>query len=191
MKITTLFVLQEAQESQKLNFENEESVLQKENADDDLRAAQALYLVAENDKYDEKAKKAFDKKSVQNSFEATEKYQKVVLYADEQHKYIQDDELHNKLEHTHNVEYLQREMEKAQLNILDEEDVEVFSDIITGEKGRPYNNIRYSKQNIRHENAAKALKIAEKAKNRCEEIIAEQKIERVESDMYEIIIPFD
>lgn len=46
--------------------------------------------------------------------EAVEHAQKSVIYADEEHKVINNDNLHAKLEKTHNNSFLQREQKKQE-----------------------------------------------------------------------------
>lgn len=168
------------EEKLELNFQNEDSIEQKELADQDLIAAK--HLLADSEKSDDiKIKKACDRKATQTAQEAVEKYQKSVIYADENHEKIVDDQMHKNLEKTHNTSFQQRETKKAGINILEKEDINMLNKGIKKkpEEKSPYNAIRFSKQDIPHENAKNAVAVAEKAKKNLEKKIEDQKHEKI------------
>lgn len=165
--IPTISVQSEIKEEKsELNFQNEDSIEQREIADQDLIAAKILLKKSENID-DEKVKKACDKKATEDAMQAVEKYQKSVIYADENHEKITNDELHEKLEKTHNLSFQQRETKKAGINILEEEDIKVLNKRVEKKPGQksPYNAIRFTRQNTQHQDAKNAVEVAEKAKN--------------------------
>lgn len=177
----TVYQEEVKEEKSDLNFQNEDSVEQREIADQDLMAAKILLDNAEKSD-DERVKKACDKKATENAMEAVEKYQKSVIYADENHEKINNDTLHKKLEKTHNHSFQQRETEKAGISILESEDIKALSEGVRKKQGEksPYNAIRFSRQNTAHQNAKKAVEVAEKAKNNLESMIEEQKKEKIQ-----------
>lgn len=168
------------EEKSELNFQNEKSIEQKELADLDLIAAEQLVVKSEESD-DMQIKKACDRKAIQTAQEAVEKYQKSVVYADEKHEKITSDKLHKSLENTHNTKFQQRETKKAGINILETKDIGMLNNGIMKKQGEksPYNAIRFSKQNIIHENAKNAVAIAEKAKKNLEKKIEDQKREKI------------
>jgi hypothetical protein len=173
-----------------MNFQNEDSIEQRELANQDLIVAKALLNTAEKNQ-DEKVKKACDKKATENAMEAVEKYQKAVVYADEDYKKISNKTVHDKLVKTHNHKFQQQEQKKAGINILEDEDIDRLTEAIKKRKGEksPYNAVRFSRQNIVHEQAKNAVAVAEKAKKNLEEMIEDQKHEKIEMDG--LIITFD
>lgn len=169
------------EEKSELNFENEDSIEQREIADQDLMTAEILLENAEKSD-DKKVKKACDKKATENAMEAVEKYQKSVIYADENHEKIKNDDLHQKLEETHNHSFQQRETERAGINILEENDIKVLNKGVKKKLGQksPYNAVRFSRQNTTHKDAQNAVAVAEKAKNNLNKKIEEQKHEKIQ-----------
>lgn len=82
--ITSNTVQESVQEQQELNFENENSIEQRELAHQDLIAAESL--AESSEKSDDKhIKKSLNRKAKQSAIEATEHAQKSVIYADENH----------------------------------------------------------------------------------------------------------
>lgn len=167
------------EEKSELNFQNEDSIEQKELADQELIVAEKLVADSE-ESVDMQVKKACDRKAIQTAQEAVEKYQKSVVYADEKHEKITDNKLHGNLEKTHNTKFQQRETKKAGINILEAEDIDLLNNGIVkkGEKS-PYNAIRFSKQTVSHENAKNAVAVAKKAKKNLEKMIEDQKYEEI------------
>lgn len=168
------------EEKSELNFQNEDSIEQKELADQDLIVAEKLVNDSE-EIVDIQVKKACDRKAIQTAQEAVEKYQKSVVYADEKHEKITNDKLHGNLEKTHNTKFQQRETKKAGINILEAEDIDLLNNGIVKKAGEksPYNAIRFSKQTVSHENAKNAVAVAKKAKKNLEKMIEEQKYEEI------------
>ena len=168
------------EEKSELNFQNDDSIEQKELADQDLIVAEQLLTDAEEND-DIQIKKACDRKAIQTAQEAVEKYHKAVIHADEKHEKISNDELHERLEKTHNTKFQQRETKKAGINILEEKDIDMLNNGIVkkAEEKSPYNAIRFSKQEVTHENAKNAVAIAKKAKKNIEKKIEDQKSEKI------------
>ncbi len=176
LDISAIFAEAEVNEEQLvLNFDNSDSIQQKKLADDNLTTAKYLLTASEKDPTIEKAtKKVLDKHAMQAAHEAVEKYQKSVIYADEKHEKIPHN-LHENLEKTHNTKFQQRETQKAGINILDEEDIDMLYKGIVYTQS-PYNAMRFTEQkNIKHENAKNAVAVAEKAKHNLEGKINDQK----------------
>lgn len=111
--------------------------------------------------------------------ETVEKAQKSVTYADEFGKMTQDQDLHKKLETTHNNSWVQREQKKAGINILEAIDIKKLNSTIhkKPDQKSPYNSVRFERQNVADKNADIALAVAEKAINNLNELIERQNIQ--------------
>lgn len=178
-------------EASELNFQNEDAIEQKELADQDLIVAK--HLLDNSERSDDiRITKACDRKAVQMAQEAVEKYQKSVIYADDEHKKITNENLRKKLEKTHNTKFLQRETRKVGIHILKGKDIDTLNKPVEKKPGEksPYNAIRFSRQNIRHENAKNAVAIAEKAKKKLERMIEDQKRKKIRVGNWDITFNF-
>lgn len=159
-------VIQEtnAQEDRELNFENEASVEQRELAHQDLTSAKTLAKASKlsDDKH---IKKSLNRKAKQTAMEAVEHAQKSVTYADEDHKKIKNDNLHSKLEKTHNNSFMQKEQEAAGIQILTREDINKLNSAVQKKNGEksPYNAVRFTNQEISDQAVDDAIDVAEKA----------------------------
>lgn len=178
-------IVQEAEENEKskLNFENEDSVEQRNLAHQDLTVAKTLSNVSKaTDAKDKSTKKALNRKAKQTAMETVEHAQKSVVYADEKHKVISNDELHAKLEKTHNNSFLQKEQEKTGTNIVEKSDIEKLNSAVKKKKGEksPYNAVRFTEQEIDDKSVSVAIEVAEKAVNNLEKKVEESKQEKIE-----------
>lgn len=175
-------IVQEAEENEKgkLNFENEDSAEQRSLAYEDLIAAKALSdkSMDEKDKY---KKKALNRKAKQTAMEAVEHAQKSVIYADEEHKVINNDNLHAKLEKTHNNSFLQREQKKTGMNIVEKSDIDKLNSAVKKKRGEksPYNAVRYTEQEFDDKTVNDAIEVAEKAVNNLDKKVEESKKETI------------
>lgn len=158
-----------------LNFDNINSKEQKELADDDLCIAELLLSVFTSPKklqkklnLDTKTKKALCRKVRQGTMEAVEKYQKVLIYDDNEKM---DDDLNKRLKKTHNTKFQQKEAEKTGINILEKEDIHILNKGIKypPEETSPYNAVRYHKQSNTYRNMKNAVTVAQKAKHNLEQ----------------------
>lgn len=189
-------IVQEAEENEKgkLNFENEDSVEQRSLARQDLIAAKALSDVSKSmDAENKSTKKALNRKAKQTAMEAVEHAQKSVIYADEEHKVINNDDLHAKLEKTHNNSFLQREQKKTGLNIVEKSDIDKLNSAVKKKKGEksPYNAVRYTKQEIDDKTVNDAIEVAEKAVNNLDKKVEESKKETIKIGDQIFYIDFD
>ena len=179
-----------------LNFENENSIEQRELAAEELISArilrnksQEMEITCENDR---KIIKAINRKVIQGCMETVEKAQKSVTYADEFGKMTQDQDLHKKLETTHNNSWVQREQKKAGINILEAIDIKKLNSTIhkKPDQKSPYNSVRFERQNVADKNADIALAVAEKAINNLNELIERQNIQVIDIGQgYQVQIP--
>lgn len=161
-------IVQEQNESKEsnLNFKNEKSVEQINLAKQDLKAAKVLAKVSKaTDSKDTSTKKALNRKAKQTAMEAVEHAQKAVTLADDKHTAIKNDKVHKNLEKTHNNKFMQREQEKAGINILEKIDIEDLNSKVKKKDGEksPYNAVRFSEQKIDDESVDKAIAVAQKA----------------------------
>lgn len=143
-------IVQEAEENEKskLNFENEDSAEQRSLAHQDLTAAKTLSNASKStDAEDKSTKKALNRKAKQTAMEAVEHAQKSVVYADEKHKVINNDELHAKLEKTHNNSFLQREQKRTGTNIVEKSDIDKLNSAV---KKRQVRNLHIMQSGIRN-----------------------------------------
>ena len=118
--------------------------------------------------------------------ETVEKAQKSVTYADEFGKMTQDQDLHKKLETTHNNSWVQREQKKAGI------DIKKLNSTIhkKPDQKSPYNSVRFERQNVADKNADIALAVAEKAINNLNELIERQNIQVIDIGQgYQVQIP--
>lgn len=161
------------EEKSLLNFDNDKSKKHKELADADLRAANRLLKDAtEEESYYKKH--AYDTKAVQLSLQAVEKYHKCIVYADEKSNKIPIN-LRKQLMFTHDIEFLQKETENADINILDKKDISALTQAIDCDSIKnPYNAMRYDRQNLKHTDAETAVLIAKKAKKNLKRMIKQQ-----------------
>lgn len=177
-------IVQDAEESKKgkLNFENEDSAEQRSLAHQDLIAAKALSDVSKSmDTENKSTKKALNRKAKQTAMEAVEHAQKSVIYADEEHKVINNDDLHAKLEKTHNNSFLQKEQKKTGINIVEKSDIDKLNSAVKKKRGEksPYNAVRYTEQEIDDKTVNDAIEVAEKAVNNLEQKVEESKKETI------------
>ena len=102
------------------------------------------------DSENKSTKKALNRKAKQTAMEAVEHAQKSVIYADEEHKVINNDDLHAKLEKTHNNSFLQKEQKKTGINIVEKPDIDKVNSAVKKKRGEksPYNAVRYTEQEI-------------------------------------------
>lgn len=185
-------IVQEADESEKseLNFENEDSVEQRNLAHQDLTAAKVLSSASKStDKDDKSTKKALNRKAKQTTLEAVEHAQKSVTYADEKHTKI-NDKLHERLEKTHNNSFMQREQKKAGINIAEDDDIKKLSSAIKKKKGEksPYNAVRFTEQEIDDKSVDDGISIAEKIISNLEKKVEESKKEVIQIGDSKIIL---
>ncbi len=173
-------IVQESKTSNiQLDFDNERSKEMRQLATENLECAKRLFEIAENS--DPQYKKAIYRKTTQSAMESVEASQKSIVYADLNAKNIKDPsgELHEKLTKTHNLNFLQKETQKAGINILDSSDIKSLSNGITlidGDKSR-YNAIRYKSQDIKRQEASDSIKTAEKSIANYDRKVLEQNIE--------------
>lgn len=177
-------IVEEAEENKKgkLNFENEDSAEQRSLAHQDLIAAKALSDVSKSmDTENKSTKKALNRKAKQTAMEAVEHAQKSVIYADEEHKVINNDDLHAKLEKTHNNSFLQKEQKKTGINIVEKSDIDKLNSAVKKKRGEksPYNAVRYTEQEIDDKTVNDAIEVAEKAVNNLDQKVEESKKETI------------
>lgn len=177
-------IVQDAEENKKgkLNFENEDSAEQHSLAHQDLIAAKALSDVSKSmDTENKSTKKALNRKAKQTAMEAVEHAQKSVIYADEEHKVINNDDLHAKLEKTHNNSFLQKEQKKTGINIVEKSDIDKLNSAVKKKRGEksPYNAVRYTEQEIDDKTVNDAIEVAEKAVNNLDQKVEESKKETI------------
>ncbi len=177
-------IVEEAEENKKgkLNFENEDSAEQRSLAHQDLIAAKALSDVSKSmDTENKSTKKALNRKAKQTAMEAVEHAQKSVIYADEEHKVINNDDLHAKLEKTHNNSFLQKEQKKTGINIVEKSDIDKLNSAVKKKRGEksPYNAVRYTEQEIDDKTVNDAIEVAEKAVNNLDQKVEESKKEKI------------
>lgn len=173
-------IVQEAEVREKsdLNFENEDTIEQRNLAHEDLKAAKALSNVSKSiDSNDKRTKKALNRKAKQTAMEATEHAQKSVIFADDKQKKIPNQNLHTKLEKTHNNSFMQREQEKAGINILEKQDVKKLNSAIKKKEGdkSPYNAVRFKEQDIDDKSVDAAIEVAEKAITNLEKMVQDNR----------------
>lgn len=189
-------IVQEAEENEKgkLNFENEDSAEQRSLARQDLIAAKALSDVSKlMDAENKSTKKALNRKAKQTAMEAVEHAQKSVIYADEKHKVINNDDFHAKLEKTHNNSYLQREQKKTGVNIVERSDIDKLNSAVKMKRGEesPYNAVRYTEQEIDDKTVNDAIEVAEKAVNNLDKKVEESKKETIKIGNQNFYIDFN
>lgn len=189
-------IVQEAEENEKgkLNFENEDSAEQRSLARQDLIAAKALSDVSKSmDAENKSTKKALNRKAKQTAMEAVEHAQKSVIYADEEHKVINNDDLHTKLEKTHNNSFLQREQKKTGMHIVEKSDIEKLNSAVKKKRGEksPYNAVRYTEQEIDDKTVNDAIAVAEKAVNNLDKKVEESKKETIKIGNQNFYIDFN
>lgn len=126
-------------------------------------------------------KKALNRKAKQTAMEAVEHAQKSVIYADEEHKVINNDDLHAKLEKTHNNSFLQKEQKKTGINIVEKSDIDKLNSAVKKKRGEksPYNAVRYTEQEIDDKTVNDAIEVAEKAVNNLDQKVEESKKEKI------------
>lgn len=189
-------IVQEAEENKKgkLNFENEDSAEQRSLARQDLIAAKALSDVSKSmDSENKSTKKALNRKAKQTAMEAVEHAQKSVIYADEEHKVINNDDLHAKLEKTHNNSFLQKEQKKTGINIVEKSDIDKLNSAVKKKRGEksPYNAVRYTEQEIDDKAVNDAIEVAEKAVNNLDKKVEESKKETIKIGNQNFYIDFN
>ncbi len=189
-------IVQEAEENKKgkLNFENEDSAEQRSLARQDLIAAKALSDVSKSmDSENKSTKKALNRKAKQTAMEAVEHAQKSVIYADEEHKVINNDDLHAKLEKTHNNSFLQKEQKKTGINIVEKSDIDKVNSAVKKKRGEksPYNAVRYTEQEIDDKAVNDAIEVAEKAVNNLDKKVEESKKETIKIGNQNFYIDFN
>lgn len=189
-------IVQEAEENKKgkLNFENEDSAEQRSLARQDLIAAKALSDVSKSmDTENKSTKKALNRKAKQTAMEAVEHAQKSVIYADEEHKVINNDDLHAKLEKTHNNSFLQKEQKKTGINIVEKSDIDKVNSAVKKKRGEksPYNAVRYTEQEIDDKAVNDAIEVAEKAVNNLDKKVEESKKETIKIGNQNFYIDFN
>lgn len=169
-------------EETNLNFENEASAEHRELAHQDLTAAKVLFKASKaNATSDRRMKKALNRKAKQTAMESTEHSQKAIIFADDRHQNIKNPELHAKLEKTHNNSFMQREQEKAGINIVDKNDIQKLNSSIQRKNGEksPYNGVRFYNQELDDDSVQEAIEVAEKAVNNLEEKVNQDKVQTV------------
>ncbi len=189
-------IVQEAEENKKgkLNFENEDSAEQRSLARQDLIAAKALSDVSKSmDSENKSTKKALNRKAKQTAMEAVEHAQKSVIYADEEHKVINNDDLHAKLEKTRNNSFLQKEQKKTGINIVEKSDIDKVNSAVKKKRGEksPYNAVRYTEQEIDDKAVNDAIEVAEKAVNNLDKKVEESKKETIKIGNQNFYIDFN
>lgn len=189
-------IVQEAEENEKgkLNFENEDSAEQRSLARQDLIAAKALSDVSKSmDAENKSTKKALNRKAKQTAMEAVEHAQKSVIYADEEHKVINNDDFHAKLEKTHNNSFLQREQKKTGMHIVEKSDIDKLNSAVKKKRGEksPYNAVRYTEQEIDDKTVNDAIEVAEKAVNNLDKKVEESKKETIKIGNQNFYIDFN
>lgn len=181
----------EKQSESRLNFNNRESVEHQTLAEGNLITAKALYDNMQMEKY-KKHKKRIGQNALKNAMESTEHSFKAVSYADENKDVILPGKKkeREKYDHTHNLEYLQREQENAKIKILEKKDVEKLNKTVKN-KGAdsPYNAVRYKLQGTTDKAVKDAIEVAEKAFNNMKELKKKQSTETMEVKGISVTIP--
>ena len=169
-----------------LNFKNEDSVTQRKLAYEDLISAKTI---AEASKNNDENKKALNRKAKQIAMEAVEHANKSVIYADDKNENFSSN-LHSKLEKTHNNKYLQREMAKQGINIIDSNDVDILNESIKNIIGKnsPYNSIRYNCQDISDISVSRSISVAEKSIRNLNRMIEENNKTIIEIDGLKVMV---
>lgn len=181
----------EKQSESKLNFNNRESVEHQTLAEGNLITAKALYDDMQMKKY-KKHKKRIGQNALKSAIESTEHSFKAVSCADENKDVILSgkEEEREKYDHTHNLEYLQREQENAKINILEKKDVEKLNKTVKN-KGAdsPYNAVRYKLQGTTEEAVKDAIEVAEKAYDNVKKLKEKQSTETIELKGVSVTFP--
>lgn len=184
-------VIQEmnVQENRELNFENEASIEQRELAHQDLTSAKVLAKASQSSD-DKHIKKSLNRKAKQAAMESVEHAQKSVTYADEDHKKIQNEDVHSKLEKTHNNSFMQREQEAAGIQILTKEDINKLNSTIKKKNGEksPYNAVRFTDQEISDQAVNDAIDVAEKAVTNLEQKVSDNKRTKIQMGNFDVLI---
>ncbi|MCB2298892.1 hypothetical protein [Clostridium tagluense] len=183
--------VEEQNEKSELNFENEESIEQRELAHQDLEVAKALSKVSKNtDSNPKHIKKALNRKAKQIAMEATEHAQKSVTLADDKYKKINNLVVHMRLEKSHNNSFMQKEHEKAGINILEKEDVDKLNSAVKKKNGEksPYNAVRFTNQEIDDKSVDEAIGVSEKAIDNLEKKVKQSKQTKIKIGDSEFII---
>lgn len=181
----------EIQDEKNLNFENEDSKVHREMAKEDLQVAKELQKASQRYAYpqDRKVKRAINRKAVQISQEAVEHAQKSILAAGEDFLF-ENKNTRKKLENTHNNSFLQRELEKKGLSIIDSSDVSMVCNLVNKQDQKsPYNAVRYIPQNISDESVEAVIGVVQKAVDNLDEMV--RKSNRIEIRIGECIISVD
>lgn len=181
----------EKQSESKLNFNNRESVEHQTLAEGNLITAKALYDDMQMKKY-KKHKKRIGQNALKSAIESTEHSFKAVSCADENKNVILSgkEEEREKYDHTHNLEYLQREQENAKINILEKKDVEKLNKTVKN-KGAdsPYNAVRYKLQGTTEKAVKDAIEVAEKAYDNVKKLKEKQSTETIELKGVSVTFP--
>ena len=181
----------EKQSESKLNFNNRESVEHQTLAEGNLITAKALYDDMQMKKY-KKHKKRIGQNALKSAIESTEHSFKAVSCADENKDVILSgkEEEREKYDHTHNLEYLQREQENAKINILEKKDVEKLNKTVKN-KGAdsPYNAVRYKLQGTTEKAVKDAIEVAEKAYDNVKKLKETQSTETIELKGVSVTFP--
>lgn len=181
----------EKQSESRLNFNNRESVEHQTLAEGNLITAKALYDDMQMKKY-KKHKKRIGQNALKSAIESTEHSFKAVSCADENKNVILSgkEEEREKYDHTHNLEYLQREQENAKINILEKKDVEKLNKTVKN-KGAdsPYNAVRYKLQGTTEKAVKDAIEVAEKAYDNVKKLKEKQSTETIELKGVSVTFP--
>lgn len=181
----------EKQSESRLNFNNRESVEHQTLAEGNLITAKALYDDMQMKKY-KKHKKRIGQNALKSAMESTEHSFKAVSCADENKNVILSGKKkeREKYDHTHNLEYLQREQENAKIKILEKKDVEKLNKTVKN-KGAdsPYNAVRYKLQGTTEEAVKDAIEVAEKAYDNVKKLKEKPSTETIELNGVSVIIP--
>ena len=181
----------EKQSESRLNFNNRESVEHQTLAEGNLITAKALYDDMQMKKY-KKHKKRIGQNALKSVIESTEHSFKAVSCADENKNVILSgkEEEREKYDHTHNLEYLQREQENAKINILEKKDVEKLNKTVKN-KGAdsPYNAVRYKLQGTTEKAVKDAIEVAEKAYDNVKKLKEKQSTETIELKGVSVTFP--
>lgn len=183
--------VEDQSEKNELNFENKDSIEHRELAYQDLESEKSLAKVSkETNKEQRRTKKALNRKVKQIAMEATEHAQKAVIFADDKNIKISNMDTRGKLKKTHNNNFMQREQEKAGINILQNEDIKKLNSAVRKKNGEksPYNAIRFSDQEIDDKSVGEAIEIAQKAVDNLEVLVEESKKLKIKFGDIEISI---
>lgn len=176
-------------EEKSLNFKNKNSIKNCKLAHEELEVAENLLELSKSAE-DKSCKKALNRKIAQTAMEGVEHAQKACLYAYNNKPQKISPEKFSKLENTHNNEFLQRELECLDINILEKKDIDILnSQIKKLENSKsPYNGVRYNLQDISNENVAQKINVCKKAVNNLDKMKSIQEDRTITIDEYSLNI---